>query len=50
MLIYEEYRDIFAVMSKSIECLFDGRVLGLGIDDEEILLRIRWLCNVLKGS
>lgn len=48
MLVYEEYRDVVAVMSKPIECLFDSRGFGFGIDNEEVLLRIRWRCNVLS--
>lgn len=48
MLVYEEYRDVLAIMSKPIECLFDSRIFGFGIDHKEVLLRIRWMCDVLS--
>ena len=47
MLIDEEDCNIFAVMGEAIEGLFDGWVVGFGIHDEEILLRIRWFRDML---
>lgn len=41
VLIDEKDGDIFAVMSEAIEGLFDGRVVGFGVYDKEILLCVR---------
>lgn len=47
MLVYEEDCNIFPVMSKSIECLLDGRIFGLGVYHKEILLGIWRLRDML---
>jgi hypothetical protein len=48
MLIDEQDGYIFAVTGVAVEGGFDGRVLRFGIDDEEVLLGIRWLGDVLS--
>lgn len=50
MLVYEQDGDVFALRRESLECGLDVRVLGLGIYDEEVLLRVRWLRDVLQHT
>jgi hypothetical protein len=50
VLVDEQNSDIFALAGELVECGLDGRVLGLGVDDEEVLLAVRRLCNVLRES
>lgn len=47
MLIDQKHADIFSLSSEVVECPFDGRSLRLGIDDEEVALRIRGIGNML---
>ena len=47
VLVDEENGDILALGREAVECCFDGRILGLCVDDEEVLLTVRWLRDVL---
>lgn len=47
MLVDQKDGDILAVMSETIEGLFNGWVVGFGIHDKEVLLCIRRLGNML---
>jgi hypothetical protein len=47
VLVDEENGDILALGREAVECCFDGRILGLCVDDEEVLLAIRGLRDVL---
>lgn len=49
MLVDKKDRDIFAVVSETIEGLFDGWVVGFGIHDQEVLLCVRRLCDMLQA-
>ena len=40
MLIDENNSDILPLGRESLKCLLDGGVICLGIDDEEVLLRV----------
>lgn len=47
MLVDEQDSNIFPVMSIPVKGLLNGGGLGLGIDDEEVLLGVGGLCDVL---
>ena len=47
VLIDQENCNILAVVSETIEGLFDGRVVGLSNHDQKVLLCIGGLGNVL---
>lgn len=40
MLVYEKNTDVFSLGCEVIKGLLDGRILGLAIHNEEVLLRI----------
>jgi hypothetical protein len=48
VLVDKQNSDIFALGGELVECSFDGRVLGLRVHNQEVLLAIRWLRDVLK--
>lgn len=54
MLIDQQYADVLSLASEVVKCPFNGRRLRLGIDDEEVALRIRrigdMLLTVLAGE
>lgn len=47
MLVDKDDANILALLGKGLECCLDGRRLGLGVDDEEVLLRVGRACYVL---
>jgi hypothetical protein len=47
VLVDQQDGDILALRGEVVECRFDGRGLGLGVDDEKVLLAVRWLRDVL---
>ena len=47
MLIYEQDCNVLSVVCVSVKCLLDRAGLGLGVDDEEVLLGVWWLGNML---
>lgn len=47
MLIYKQNGDILPILCISVKGLLDRRGLGLRVDNEEILLRVRRLGDVL---
>ena len=47
MLIDQYDANVFPLGGEVLECMLDRGVLSLGIDDQEILLRIRRLGDVL---
>lgn len=50
MLIDQQDRNVLPLGCELIEGGFDGAVLSLGVDDEEVLLRVWRLCYVLLLS
>jgi hypothetical protein len=40
VLVDQQNRNIFPLGCEFVECGFDGCVLGLVVDDEEVLLRV----------
>jgi hypothetical protein len=48
VLVDQEDSNVLALGSELVEGGLDGRVLGLGVDDEEVLLAVWRLCNVLR--
>lgn len=40
MLVYQYNSDVLAVFCESVECGFDGCILGLVVDNEEVLFGI----------
>ena len=48
MLVYEQNGYIFALGREAVEGLLDVRILGLTVDHEEVLLRVRRLGDVLR--
>lgn len=49
MLVYEKDGNVLALLREAVKCGFDIRGLGLRIHDEEVLLRVRWLSDVLEA-
>jgi hypothetical protein len=47
MLVYEQNRDILALGREAVKGGFNMRVLGLAVDDEKVLLRVRGLRDML---
>jgi hypothetical protein len=47
MLIDQQNTNILPLSCESVESFFDGGIIRLAIHDEEILLRIRWLGDML---
>jgi len=47
MLVYEQDGDVLALGSEAIEGSLDGAVVGFGVDDEEVLLRVWRLRDML---
>lgn len=47
VLIYEQNRDIFPLFRERVERAFDRAVFRFRVDDEEVLLGIRWIGYVL---
>jgi hypothetical protein len=47
VLVDQQDGDILALRGEVVECRFDGCGLGLGVDDEKVLLAVRWLRDVL---
>ena len=50
MLVYQENGNVFALVGKGLKGLLDGALLGLFVDDEEVLLRVRGSRCVLSSS
>lgn len=50
VLVDKQNRNILAVLGELVECGFDGCRLGLGVDDEEVLLAVWGLRDVLVES
>ena len=50
MLVDQDDGNVFALGSEIVERLFDSRVLGLVIDHQKILLRIRRLSDMLQKT
>jgi len=48
VLVNEDNGNIFPISCEPVECLFDGGSLGLGIDYEEVPLRVWWLRDMLN--
>ena len=48
MLIDKEDSDIFPLGGEIIECLLNGTVFGLVVDDQKVPLRIGRLCDMLR--
>lgn len=40
MLVDQHNANVFPLGRESLECLLDGRGIRLGVDDEEVLLRV----------
>ena len=49
MLIYQDYADIFPFFCEPVEGVFDLGFLCLCIADEEVLLRVRRLCDMTSA-
>jgi hypothetical protein len=49
MLVYEQNGDVFAVLREALKGSFNGGVLGLLVDDEEVLLGVWRSGDVLFG-
>jgi hypothetical protein len=49
MLVYEQDGNILALGGEAIKGSLDVAVLGFGVDDEEVLLRVGGLCDVLDA-
>lgn len=47
VLVDKKDGNVFSVLGKPVECLLDGRVLRFGINHQEVLLCIGWLCDML---
>lgn len=47
MLIYKQNSNVLPCLRKFIERLFNRRIFGFGVDDEEVLLGIRRLGHML---
>lgn len=47
MLVDEQDSNVFPVVRIPVKGLLDGRSLGLGIDDQEVLLGVGRWCDVL---
>jgi hypothetical protein len=47
MLVDQENTNILPLSGEPVESFFDGRVFGLAVDDQEVLLRIWWLSDML---
>lgn len=47
MLVDQDNGYIFAILREAVERLFDVGVLGLGINYQEVLLRVGRRCDVL---
>lgn len=50
MLIDQQDSNIFPFLRKVLECFFNGRVLGLAVDNEEVPLGVRGSCDMLYRS
>jgi hypothetical protein len=48
VLIYEQYRNVFALACEAFKSGLDGGVLSLRIHNEEVLLAVRRLGNMLE--
>lgn len=47
MLIDQENGNVLAVLGEAVKGVFNGRVIGLCVDDEEVALRVWWCSDVL---
>jgi hypothetical protein len=47
MLVYEQDGNVLALGGEAIKSSLDVAVLGFGVDDKEVLLRVWRLCDVL---
>jgi len=47
MLVNQHDGDVLPLAREVVEGLFDGRGLGLGVDDEEVALRVGRVGDVL---
>jgi hypothetical protein len=47
VLVYEQDGDVLALGGEAIEGSLDGAVVGFGVDDKEVLLRVWGLRNML---
>lgn len=50
MLVDEHYSNVFSLLRESVEGLVDGRLLGLRIDNEKVLLGIRRIRHMSNTS
>lgn len=50
MLIDQKDADILSLRCELVESSFDSSVVGLGIDNKEVLLRIRCWRDMLHGT
>ncbi len=47
MLINEQDTNILPLGRETVKGIFNSCIVGLGVDDEEVLLRVWRLCDVL---
>jgi hypothetical protein len=50
MLVDEHNPNVLSLLRELVECLLYCRLLCLVVDDEEISLRIRWLCDMSNAG
>lgn len=48
MLVYKHNSDILPILRETVKGAFDGRRFRLLVDDEVVLLRVWWVCDVLN--
>ena len=48
VLVYKKDGNVFPLIRKAVKCSFNGRVLGLSVDNKEIFLRVWGLRNMLN--
>jgi hypothetical protein len=49
VLVDQQHGNVFPLLSEVLEGLLDSRRFGLGVDDEEVPLGVRAVCDVLRG-
>jgi hypothetical protein len=50
MLVDQHNANVFPLGRESLKCLLDGGGICLGVDDEEVLLRVRGCRDVLSSG
>lgn len=50
MLVDQENSNILSLRSESLESRLYSRIIGLIVDNKEILLRIRWCSDMLNAG